>query len=450
MAGTKHRDIETRGITQLNLVEHALCPLTGLQPGQTHESEFYYSKNRERQKATIRVIAPVGLKPSDEFYLWGLLALTFAQQDATTEFLASPYYCLKELGLPWGGKQAQNFEDACSRLALVTYQGENIYDPIRKEQVRTEFGFFDRIRPMADDSQRAWRFYWSPVFFEFCKASGGQLMFDLELYRTLDHASRRLFLLLQKQFFRSKLSQWFDVRELASHQLGFDGTQPMKNLKQKVFSCIRKLQQCGVLAISSSPSELVEKIEKGRYRIRFERGLRFSTTGQSNFSAVLPAHRQAVASQLQRIGLEEKTIGWIFRRYKPKAITEWAEITIARMERKLGFTKTPAAFFMHHVKEAAAGTLTPPDWWLDLRKEEFLMTARRDRKDDLQRANQQSADEETEFRRWLQSEGQAVFVEAVRETVSELGKQTDRRQVAELARLKAKHHFRKVRNQQHQ
>jgi hypothetical protein len=192
-------------------------------------------------------------------------------------------------------------------------------------------------------------------------------MFDLELYRNLDHASRRLFLLLQKQFYRSQFSQWFDVRQLASQQLGFDETQPLKNLKQKVFGCIRKLQQHSVLAASEVPSKLVEKIEKGRYRIRFERGQRFSRSKLSRWNAVLPAHRQAVASQLHRIGLEDKTIGWVFRSYKPKAITEWAEITIARMERKLGFAKTPAAFLMHHLKEASAGKLTPPDWWLDLK-----------------------------------------------------------------------------------
>jgi hypothetical protein len=444
MTQPKQKDIETRGITQLNLVEHALCPLVGLQAGQIHESEFHYSTNRQRQTAHVKVIAPLGLKPSDEFYLWGLLALTFAQQDATTEFIASPYYCLKELGLPWGGKQARLFDEACGRLALVSYQGQNLYDPIRKERVRTEFGFFDRIRPMADDSQRAWRFHWSPVFFEFCKASGGQLMFDLELYRDLDHASRRLFLLLQKQFYRSQFSQWFDVRQLASQQLGFDESQPLKNLKQKLFGCIRKLQQCGVLSVSGEPSELVEKIEKGRYRIRFERGQRFSNTKLSRWNAVLPAHRQAVASQLHRIGLEDKTIGWVFRSYKPKAITEWAEITIARMERKLGFAKTPAAFLMHHLKEASAGKLTPPDWWLNLKKEEFLKAAHQDRKSDQQRGEQTNVDDERKFREWLKADGQSVFAEAVQETVDELGETADRRQIAELAQLKAKRHFRRI------
>ena len=44
--------------------------------------------------------------------------------------------------------------------------------------------------------------------------SRGRLSFDLDTYRSLDAASRRLFLLLQKVFWRRKVSFVFDVRHL--------------------------------------------------------------------------------------------------------------------------------------------------------------------------------------------------------------------------------------------
>ena len=70
------------GIGQLSLVEHALCPLDAARSprgGRVFVTGHYYAdRNRHRRKATVRVTCPGGLFPADEFYLWGLLALTVA------------------------------------------------------------------------------------------------------------------------------------------------------------------------------------------------------------------------------------------------------------------------------------------------------------------------------------------------------------------------------------
>ncbi|MBL8826104.1 MAG: hypothetical protein JNM18_03910, partial [Planctomycetaceae bacterium] len=181
-----------QGLSQLSLVEHALCPLdaeASLQPNLNHSSEYFYTDRQgHRRKATARVTAPDGLSAYDELYLWGLLALNFAQADPTVEFSATPHYCLRQLGLidgslHRGGKTYELFRSAIERLSAVTYQNNGFYDPVRGEHCNVSFGFLRYRLPLGHDSSRAWRFYWDGLLFEICQASGSGLSFDLDTYR---------------------------------------------------------------------------------------------------------------------------------------------------------------------------------------------------------------------------------------------------------------------------
>ncbi|HEY1598863.1 MAG TPA: hypothetical protein VGG64_04630 [Pirellulales bacterium] len=62
-----------RGLTQLSLVEHALCPLdpqTSLRPNLEHSAEYFFSDRQgNRRKAIVRVLCPHGMSANDEFYL---------------------------------------------------------------------------------------------------------------------------------------------------------------------------------------------------------------------------------------------------------------------------------------------------------------------------------------------------------------------------------------------
>jgi hypothetical protein len=69
--------------------------------------------------------------------------------------------------------------------------------------------------PLDPGSSRAWRFAWDPIFFEFCSAAAGALRFDFATYRSFDPATRRLYLLLKKVFWRSDSSPDFDLHDLA-------------------------------------------------------------------------------------------------------------------------------------------------------------------------------------------------------------------------------------------
>lgn len=221
-------------MTQLSLVEHALCPLdpsVSMQPYFTHSAEYFFTDRQgSRRKATARVVCPSGLSARDELYLWGLLALIFSQPEPSIEFFATPHYCLRQLGLidgtlHRGGKNYELFRSAIERLSAVTYQNDNFYDPVRSEHCAVSFGFFSYRLPLGTESSRAWRFYFDPLFFEITKAAGSALAFDLPTYRSLDSASRRLYLFLKKIFWRRHASLAFDVRHIAVNVLGFSPSQ---------------------------------------------------------------------------------------------------------------------------------------------------------------------------------------------------------------------------------
>ena len=223
----------SNGIGQLSLVEHALCPLAcqnGTNAGQIHDSQYLYTDRAGRRRtARVRVICPLGLTPVDEFYLWGLLALTLSQPKPVTEFHATPHYCLRQLGIidqqtRRGGRQYQQFAKSLERLSAVTYQNDAFYDPLRREHRRVGFGFLSYSLPLVSDSSRAWRIAWDAVFFEVAAAVGGHLRFDLELYRQLDAASRRLFLLVSKLFRRKPGTPPLELGYLGHHVLGFAPT----------------------------------------------------------------------------------------------------------------------------------------------------------------------------------------------------------------------------------
>jgi hypothetical protein len=373
---------ESVGLAQLSVVEHALCPLdpaAGMTPNLRHRARYHYTdRNGHQQSASASVLCPSGLSPNDEFYLWGLLALTLSQPDPSLNFHATPHYCLRQLGCidrrtDRGGKQYDIFRDAIGRLSEVSYRNDRFFDPVRAEHRQVAFGFISYSLPLGDDSSRAWRFAWDPIFFEFASATKGRLSFDLATYRQLGFASRRLFLLLQKIFWRHDISPAFDVRELCVEVLGFAPTIPMPQLKQKLLRCVDQLLGRDILTLplhAPAPAMLFEKTRPGRYRIRFHRGTYFSQ------EAGQPPRQDTADSPLldplRAIGFDDAAIRRFLRTYKPHLLQEWADITLAALERNGPdfFSVSPQAYFVDNIRHAAAGTRTPPDWWRDLRREE--------------------------------------------------------------------------------
>ena len=380
------------GLAQLSLVEHALCPLDDrlslVTPLVYDTGYFRADKSRKSKFIPVRVVSQEGLSASDELYLWGLVAATFAQNDPSMELWATPHWCLRQLGMltsSKGGKNYRNFYHVLRRLAGTTYFCDHFFDPNRQEERRRSFGFLKYDLPLRDDSPRAWRIVWDPLFFEYCRARGGRMSFDIETYRRLDCATRRLFLMLSKVFWRRTTSPLFHVHHLAVRGLGFSETVPIADLKIKITRCIEKLLDLQVISLPPETRLLKDLFRKkacGSYAVRLTRGPYFEQNRKP--TTLLGVSRGRLVDSplfepLQSIGFDDATAKRILRNYSQNTIRVWADITLAGMERPRGFAgfkKSPQAYFMDNVKHAAKGQRTPPDWWHTLKKRERNSEAR--------------------------------------------------------------------------
>ncbi len=75
---------------------------------------------------------------------------------------------------------------------------------------------------------------------------------------------------------------------------------------------------------------------------------------------------------LQRIGFDQLAAARLIKKYPGRLLGEWADITQAAQKRfgAKFFKKSPMAFLVDSVSNAAAGQRTPPDWWHELRQAE--------------------------------------------------------------------------------
>ena len=359
------------GIGQLTLVEHSLCPLErgrSLVEGLVHKSEYRYSDaRRKRRTANARVFAPLGLSANDELYLWGLLALTLAQRDERSDLIATPHWCLKQLGVidsgsQSGGEDYRLFRDALRRLSTVSYWCDAFYDPVRTEHREVSFHFLSYNLPTDAHSNRAWRLSWDPTFLELVRHGASHLRFDLERYRSLDPASRRLFLFVSKIFHRRATLPQFDLNHLAVDVLGFSKSIDLRDLRMKVVRCLKRLDALGVTRDSQ-----VTRVAKKHYVVNARRGPHFNAIHQSQSQ-----ESQPILETLIALGFEIGAAHSLLKRYPARLLEEWADITQAAIERfgNTFFKKSPMAYLVDSVKKAHAGQRTPPDWWHDVRRAE--------------------------------------------------------------------------------
>jgi hypothetical protein len=278
-----------------------------------------------------------------------------------------------------GGRQYQDFRSAIERLSLVSYQNDCFYDPVRAEHRRVGFSFLSYSLPHDIASSRVWRIHWDTLFFELVRATGGHCRFDLTTYRSLDAASRRLFLLVAKIFCRRETTPKFDLADLATNVLGYAPSLKTAEQKVKVGRCVARLAEIGVFRPVERKT-LFEKRAKGRHVFCLTRGPYFDKAKRKRRSARL--HDSPVFDPLHKIGLDDTAIGRLVEKHPERLLQEWADITLAARERfgPSFFNRSPQAYFVHNVQESAKGTRTPPDWWHDVRKEEIRREAARHRR----------------------------------------------------------------------
>ena len=384
---------KTNGVGQLSLVEHALCPLdsrTSLRPNQVFDSGYFYSDQlRKRKRVAVQVFCPLGLSPQDELNLWGMLALTLANKDSDGSLFATRYYILSQLGIinsksKRGGRQYKEFEASLKRLSMVTYFSDGFYNAVRAEHQKISFGFFSYHGPKDDHSDRPWRIAWDPVFFDLVKPIGGALRFNFELYSGLDVASRRLFLFLSKIFFKRTTTPRLTVEHLAIDILGYLPNAAPRNIRIKVIRSIRKLEDIGILA--RNDDHLFTK-RNGVYSLKLHRGRDYFKVSDSQPTVTSP-----LVEPMKKIGLDNRAIRGLLAKFSIPMLNEWVDVTLAAMERfgSSFFTKSPAAYLVDNLNNAAKGTRLPPDWWHDIRRAEERARAKTAREKRLENKPEKS------------------------------------------------------------
>lgn len=364
--------IDREGIAQLSLLETALWPLQGsMLPANQFQTEYEFSSSAGRKSATVTVRAALGLKPIDELILWGLFGATLRRSGAEPLLLATPYWMLRHLGLETGGSQYTELRQSLLRLAVTSYQNTGFFNPESHEHESVAFQFLSFLLPTVSgvgetvDSDRCWRIEWNPAFFRFCRATGGNLLFDLDLYRKLTPASRRLFLKLKDRFWRSK-RVFMGVDDLTINGLGFSANRSLAKRKFDLLNCIRELLEHRVLSLGhgqADPQGLFLRRGKGSYVVVFYEGEYFrqpiAERASSQKNAILD---DPLYEPLRKIGVDAPAIRRLFKTHTRGLIQRWVRITDVAMHERprgfAGFRVSPAAFLIDGIENGR----TPPDW----------------------------------------------------------------------------------------
>jgi len=362
--------ITREGIGQLSLLETALWPLQGGLKATTFGTTFSFNSAGEQRQGNVTVYAPLGVQPVDEYVLWGLLGVSLSRKPADRTLLMTPYWLMKRLGLATGGSQYEQLRKSLERLAAIAYQNTAFYNPVTQQHERVTLHFFSTYLPTSGrgglvDVQRVWRIEWSPMFFQMCQATGGTLLFDLDLYRQLTPAARRLFLKLKDRFWRSK-RVFMNVDDLTINGLGFSAQRPLKKRKYDLISCMRELLDLQIIELGrgqTEPQQLFLRRSKGVYVVQFFEGDYFRqpmaprTVTQQRGITDDPLYEP-----LRTIGVDEGGIRRLFKQHSRRLIEQWIRVTDVAMHDRPrgfpGFKVSPAAFLINALDN---GRL-PPDW----------------------------------------------------------------------------------------
>lgn len=382
-------NIEREGIAQLSLLETAIWPLQGGKVKENkYQTEYTYPTAIGRLTATVTVRAALGLQPYDELVLWGLLGATLARSDPQPALMATPYWMLKHLGPDKGGWQYDALRESLLRLAVTSYQNTAFYNPESKQHEYVAFQFLSILLPTVGgvgesvDNDRCWRIEWNPAFYRFCRGTGSNLLFDLDLYRKLTPAARRLFLKLKDRFHRNKRAI-FNVDELTLHGLGYSSSRTLAKRKFDLLNCIRELLDHQVLELGrgqTDPKQLIWKRGKGSYVVSCYQGPYFrqpiTARAQSKKNAFY--EDDPLYAPLRAIGIDPPAIPRLFDQFSRGLIQRWVRITDAALHEHprgfTGFRVSAAAFLIDGVKNRR----TPPEWMHEHEKRQQQLQWERD------------------------------------------------------------------------
>ncbi len=380
--------VEREGAAQLTLLETALWPINPfLWPRPAYETTFPYRAPTGPKTASVIVRAPLGLQSFDEMCLWGLLGATMKQFTDGSTLLATPYWILRQLGCQTGGANYEQLRLSLQRLATVSYQCSAFYNPVTKEREQAGFQFLSYLLPTVAgagesvDTRRAWRIDWNPTFLRFCRASGGNLLFDLDLYRTLSPAARRLYLKLKDRFWRSP-RVLLNVDDLTVNGLGFSADRPLAKRKYDLLRVVGELLDRGILELGkgqTAAEQLIFKHSKGVYIVTFYQGPYFTQPFPKPSTSRSGKQEHPLTEPLRALGVDGPGIIRLLRDFSSSRIERWVRIADAAANEAPrgfpGFRTSPAAFLI----DGLHNNRPPPDWWHSHEKQRERRQWERDR-----------------------------------------------------------------------
>jgi hypothetical protein len=343
--------------------------------------------------------------------LWGILGLVFSQPEPSVNFYATRNFILRQLGSVVGGENYTLFEASLRRLAGVRYSNDRFFDPVRGEHRQVAFGFLSFSIPTDHNSQRAWHIGIDPIFYSLVEPIQAHFWFDLETYRSLDAASRRLFLLLKKIFHRSSQSPRWELRHLASDILGYSALEP-KFLKRKVKVCADRLWAIGAVDATNG---MFDRQGKTTY-VQFHRGPYFDEEVRT--PRVLLLKELPIFDQWVAIGVDEEGMQYLKRNFPMDLLQQWADITLAARERHgtKFFDRSMAAYYIDNVKAAKKDGRSPPDWWHEFKKQELyaVKSVESESTDRLAQPGRR------EYLKWLKTDGRRMHEETLARLLEEV------------------------------
>ena len=211
-----------------------------------------------------------------------------------------------------------------------------------------------------------------PLFFSLIEPLKAHLWFDLETYRSLDGASRRLYLVLKKIFHHRSHSPRWQLQDLAVNVLGYSPSLKPKELRKKVRECGERLRRVGVVDAN-------RQFFHGTGRetvVQFQRAA--AGKQRPRRPGVLSLHELPIYEQWVAIGVDEPGMGYLKRNYSMELLQEWADITLAAHEHHgpKFFDRSRAAYYIDNLEAAGWPPKAPARLVVRIKKREQELVCR--------------------------------------------------------------------------
>lgn len=273
---------------ELNFAEFPIAAVSDTVPENQKTLEFTdeifdpSSGKNVTRTVTITAADKFGLPTAlDDEVLLGFFQLSIEQGLVDPKVHFSRYEVIKLLGWRDESKSYRRIEDSLNRWAGVLLQYRKAWWS-KEEQcwvnetfhVIDKFTLFDRERiarrrMMAKEApdKALSSFTWNETVFQSFKA-GYIKSLDFDFYKSLKSAiSKRMFRFLDKRFYHK--ARWeFDLQTFACEHIGLSKNYSNSELKRKLLTAIRELEERGYLAILPMSDRFVQ-VRQGHWKAVF-------------------------------------------------------------------------------------------------------------------------------------------------------------------------------------